>query len=87
MYEYILLGILKNMMFHSQVGDSLRIHFSMTFPQIIILQAGTIFLGLGPFPFQIKNLWEKDLIISVLTGSKSSPIENLYQIFKLENYN
>lgn len=47
------------MIFHSQAGDSLRIHFSMTFPQIIILQAGTLFLGLGPFPFQIKTLWEK----------------------------
>lgn len=57
--EYILLGILKNMMFHSQVGDSLRTHFSMTFPQAIILQAGTIFLDLGPFPFQIKTLWGK----------------------------
>ena len=47
------------MIFHSQAGNSLRIHFSMTFPQIIILQAGTLFLGLGPFPFHIKTLWEK----------------------------
>lgn len=45
-------------MFPSQAGDSLGIHFSMT-SQLIILQAGTIFLALGPFPFQIKTLWEK----------------------------
>ena len=58
-YDYTFLGSLKNTMFPSQAGDSLGIHFSMTFPQLIILQDGTTFLGLGPFPFQIKILWEK----------------------------
>ena len=58
-YDYTFLGSFKNTMFPSLAGDSLGIHFSVTTPQLIILQTGTIFLALGPFPFQIKTLWEK----------------------------
>lgn len=36
-YDYTFIGSLKNTMFPSQAGDSLEIHFSMTFPQLIIL--------------------------------------------------